>query len=209
MQILVADDHALYRQGVIQLIQELDTHIDVIEAADHVVAFKEIENNANLDLVLYDLNMPGKNGIDAVIAIADKYPSLPVIIISSSEDPDDLRRAIDAGAMGYIAKTEDSIVILNAIKLVLSGGVYVSPSVIKKKSASELASDNVINQLTPRQKEVLCCIVDGQSNKEIARSLQITDATIKVHLKTIFKILSVNNRTQAAMLAKNLGIQCD
>jgi DNA-binding NarL/FixJ family response regulator len=153
--------------------------------------------------------MPGKNGIDAVIAIADKYPSLPVIIISSSEDPDDLRRAIDAGAMGYIAKTEDSIVILNAIKLVLSGGVYVSPSVIKKKSTSELASDNIISQLTPRQKEVLCCIVDGQSNKEIARSLQITDATIKVHLKTIFKILSVNNRTQAAMLAKNLGIQCD
>jgi len=204
MKILVVDDHALFREGLCHVLQGLDDQVTILEASDHDSAIQHLSENPDLDLVLQDLNMPGKDGFMGLDTFSKDYPTIPVVILSASDRRSDIQRALDAGAMGYILKESNSTVMLNALKLVLEGEIYV-PQVMAQHSSPE-QHDNNTPDLTPRQLDVLRMMVQGHANKVIAAELDIAEATIKMHVTAIFKCLGVSNRTHAAIVAEKLGI---
>ncbi|VAW94887.1 hypothetical protein MNBD_GAMMA22-1669 [hydrothermal vent metagenome] len=194
MQILVADDHDLYRFGICQLIKEIDPNYQIFEARDHQQARESLKKNKQLDLVLYDLTMPGMKGIDAVQLIIKQYPAIALAVLSASENPFEIQKIMDLGAMGFIPKSASNATITAAIQVVLSGN-YFTPTIPDMGS---------INELTSRQLEILHKLKEGKSNKTIGSELNITDTTVKAHLHTIFQILDVHNRTQAANIVNEL-----
>lgn len=206
MEILIVDDHALFREGLCHVLNELGDEIHILEAADYDRALQHVTANPNLDLVLLDLNMPGKDGFTALDAFTKHYPAIPVVILSASNLRSDIQRALDAGAMGYIPKESTSAVMLNALKLILAGGIYMPPSMAQQVDPEPPAAANHSSGLTPRQLQVLTMVVQGHSNKVIAADLGIAETTIKMHVSSILRSLGVSNRTQAAMAAEKLGL---
>lgn len=204
MKILVIDDHALFREGLRHVLNEFEAQVSVLDASDYDRALQHVSANPDLDLVLLDLNMPGKDGFIILDIFAKTYPAMPVVIISASSQRSDIQRALDSGAVGYIPKDTTSAVMLNALHLVLSGGIYV-PSDMRLKS-QRYQSDDTVPALTPRQLQVLKQIAQGNSNKVIASELELSEATVKMHVTSIMKSLGVSNRTQAAMAAEKLRL---
>ena len=206
MKILIVDDHALFREGLRHVLNELGEVIEVLEAADFESASTYVSANPDLDLVLLDLNMPGKDGFSALDTITKTYPAMPVVIVSASNRRSDAQRALDSGAMGYIPKESTSKVMLNALRLILAGGIYVPANMIQAEPDATASSKQNTHGLTPRQIEVLALLVQGCSNKEIAIQMQLAEATVKMHVTAILKTLGVNNRTQAAIAVEKLGL---
>ncbi len=204
MKILVIDDHALFREGLRHVLNEFEAQVSVLDASDYDRALQHVSANPDLDLVLLDLNMPGKDGFIILDIFAKTYPAMPVVIISASSQRSDIQRALDSGAVGYIPKDTTSAVMLNALHLVLSGDIYV-PSDMRLKS-QRYQSDDRVPALTPRQLQVLKQIAQGNSNKVIASELELSEATVKMHVTSIMKSLGVSNRTQAAMAAEKLRL---
>ena len=208
MKILIADDHALFREGLRQIVQTLADKADILEAYDWQTALAQVAQEPDIALALIDLNMPGMEAFTGLKTFLDRAETVPVVVISASESVLDMKRALDAGAMGYIAKSEARPVVLSALRLVLSGGIYVPPRLIQSPLSSQ--SDRDSTQpfgLTPRQFEVLNALVQGKSNKQIARDLNLSGATVKAHVGAIFKTLNVSNRLQAIRIAENVGIR--
>jgi DNA-binding NarL/FixJ family response regulator len=201
MKILLADDHALFREGMRHVLDGLAEHMIILEAPDCERALQHAAQNADLDLVLLDLNMPGKNGFAALDIFAEQYPALPVVILSASSQRSDMQRALDRGAMGFISKDATGSIMLNALRIVLSGEVYIPPALMQAPSGHPSTP-----VLTARQMDVLALLVEGQSNKKIGMCLGLAEATVKMHVTAIFKELNVSNRTQAAMAAEKLGL---
>ena len=206
MKILIVDDHALFRNGLSLVLEALEENTIIFEASNSEQAIQYVSEHPDLDLVLLDLNMPGKDGFITLESFTKKYPALPIVIISASNQRSDIQRVLDDGAMGYIPKETESAVMLSALRLVLSGGVYVPPVLsqangqyLKQQSANGTA-------LTPRQLEVLAMLVHGHSNKAIAYDMNLSEATVKMHVTAIIKNLGVSNRTQAAMTAEKRGL---
>jgi len=206
LKILIVDDHALFREGLRHVLNELGEVIEVLEAADFESASTYVSANPDLDLVLLDLNMPGKDGFSALDTITKTYPAMPVVIVSASNRRSDAQRALDSGAMGYIPKESTSKVMLNALRLILAGGIYVPANMIQAEPDATASSKQNTHGLTPRQIEVLALLVQGCSNKEIAIQMQLAEATVKMHVTAILKTLGVNNRTQAAIAVEKLGL---
>jgi DNA-binding NarL/FixJ family response regulator len=208
VRILLADDHPLFREGIKPLLRKLDTHIEIIEAQDYPSAFAAAQRAGELDLALMDLYMPGMNERDGIVRFRAAFPDVPVIILSASEQAEDIQQLLDIGALGYITKSSPSEVILHALRLVLAGGVYLPPSLLGGKSLPE-TQDAVAAQkvaLTLRQQEVLRELAQGKSNRQIAEALRITEGTVKIHLATIFRLLNVNNRTEAVLVAQKMRL---
>ena len=205
MKILIVDDHTLFRQGLCYVLNELEEQTSILEASGFEQAMQHVAANPDLDLVLLDLNMPGEDGFTALDTFAKTYPVMPVVILSASKQYGDIKRALDAGAMGYIPKDTTSTVMLNALRLILSGGIYVPPDMAQQFGLNQ--SDSNVPVLTPRQLQVLAKMVQGHSNKIIASQLNISEATVKMHVTSIMKSLGVSNRTQAAMAAEKLGLR--
>ena len=204
MKILIADDHALFRQGMIYILSEMNPDVRILQAATSNQAIQIAENDPNLALILMDLWMPDMDGIDAMRVIQIKVPTIPVVILTASESRLDMKQALDAGAMGYVAKSVTASIMTSAIKLVLSGGIYIPPALVNGSRQTGMKESAHI-KLTPRQTEVLRLLLDGQSNKQAARFLNLSEATVKAHISAFFKVLNVNNRTQAALAAKRAG----
>lgn len=204
MKILIIDDHALFRDGLCHVLQELDEQANILSASDHDCAMQLMSENPDVDLVLLDLHMPGKDGFAGLATFSKHYPTISVVILSASNDRNDIQRALDAGAMGFIPKESTSSVMLNALKLILAGGIYV-PEIMAQQYDQNL-DGRIASDLTPRQVEVLKLMVRGHSNKVIAADLNVTEATIKMHLTSIFKALGVSNRTQAALAAEKMEL---
>lgn len=215
MRILLADDHSLFREGLLHVLKELGTEPDVVQAADYPGAIETAERNPDLDLALLDLNMPGMDGLTGVRTFRNKFPLLPVIVLSASESPDDVKHALDSGVLGYIPKSATAPVMLSAIKLVLAGGVYL-PSLLlgheavigdhaPARAPSEAQRSNT-RGLTERQLQVLALLAEGKPNKLIARTLDITEGTVKIHLAAIFQALGVRNRTEAVIVAQDMDL---
>lgn len=213
MRILLADDHSLFREGLLHVLKELGTAPDVVQAADYPGAIETAERNPDLDLALLDLNMPGMDGLTGVRTFRTKFPLLPVIVLSASESPDDVKHALDSGVLGYIPKSSTAPVMLSAIKLVLAGGVYL-PSLLLSHDAGELgvtrgpaeAHKSNTRGLTERQLQVLALLAEGKPNKLIARTLDITEGTVKIHLAAIFQALGARNRTEAVIVAQDMDL---
>lgn len=216
VQILLIDDHPLFREGLCHQLSELAAAVSVFEASDLREGLATARTRPDLQLVLIDLNMPGLAGIDAVTAFRDEFPALPLVVLSASQAPADIRRAIEAGALGFIPKSSRSAVMLGAIRLVLAGGVYLPPQVLEKGRPATPApgvarpapaasgADGVA--LSPRQHEVLMLLVQGKPNKVIARELGVSEGTVKMHLAIIFGTLQARNRTEAVAAARRLGL---
>lgn len=218
MRILLADDHSLFREGLLHVLKELGTEPDVIQASDYPSAIETATRNPDLDLALLDLNMPGMDPVAGIRTFRTRFPLLPVIVLSASESADDVKHALDSGVLGYIPKSSTSSVMLSAIKLVLAGGVYLPslllgheiyhgdtnhPSPPKPVSAPQR---NGNRGLTDRQLQVLALLAEGKPNKAIARILDITEGTVKIHLVAIFQALGVKNRTEAVIAAQEMDL---
>lgn len=207
-RILIADDHALIRDGIRGQLRGLGSEVTTVEARDWTETLAAAAAHPDLELALVDLRMPGKEGFAALAELLRTNPSLPVLVLSASEDVRDMRAVLRLGAMGYVSKSEPAAIMLDAIRLVLDGGVYVPPALAGPGFDGQVVShqpDPALG-LTARQLEVLRLIVEGKSNKEIARVLHLAHATVKVHLAAIFRALEVENRTQAAIAAERLGL---
>jgi DNA-binding NarL/FixJ family response regulator len=208
MKILLADDHPLFREGVKPVLFKLDRRVSLIEAHDYPSAFKAMHKAKEVDLALLDLYMPGMAGLDGVTRFRAAFPDIPVVVLSASEQVEDIQKLLASGALGYITKASPSDVILEALQQVLAGGIYVPPSLIElpseaEKSAKPLASHPA---LTARQLEVLREMAKGLSNRQIGEVLQVTEGTVKLHVTSIFRLLRVNNRTEAVLVIQKMGL---
>jgi len=205
MRILIIDDHALFRDGLFHVLQKLEDQVDILEASNYDSALEFVSANHDLDLVLLDLHMPGKDGFEVLDTLTKQYPAMPVVILSASNSRSDIQRALDSGAAGYIPKESTSAVMLNALKLILAGGIYMPPIMVQENSV-DTDDKNIAPELTQRQKDVLGLLVLGYSNKAIAKELDLAEATVKMHITAIMERLGVSNRTQAAIQAQKLGL---
>ncbi len=211
MKLLVVDDHPLLRGGLRGLLLQIGEDTVVLQAGDAAEALALIALHADLDIVVLDIAMPGMNGLQAIAEFGRTRPELPVIVLSSSESPEDVRQALAQGALGYVPKSASQQTLLAAIWLVLNGDLYVPPFVLDDSRTARLShsrTDSSANKpiLTDRQMEVLRLLCQGQSNKMIALDLDLSEKTVKAHVTAIFKILNVISRTQAAAIARETGL---
>jgi two-component system nitrate/nitrite response regulator NarL len=211
MKLLIIDDHPVVRQGLCALLEQSLQDTTVLLASSSEEGLAVAEAHSDLDAAFLDLMMPGLAGMTAIKIFGEKYPALPVIVLSSSEDPDDVRRALAFGALGYVPKSAGPQTILSALRLVLAGEIYVPPLVLLAATATAeigppRGGATAIDELTTRQKEVLLLLARGLQNKEIGEMLGLADKTVKTHVTAIFRTLRVINRTQAASLAREANL---
>lgn len=210
MNILVVDDHPLFRQGLTALLHSLESNVVVIEAGTVHEAVVAGRGTTAIDLVMLDMGLPDVSRIDALRLVKDAFEGTPIIVMSADEDPTLMRAAIEAGASGYVPKTTDAALTVNALRVVLTHGIYLPAHLFLSSprdaapSAHKEASQ--APQLSARQTEVLCSLLQGKSNKVIARELGIAEGTVKAHLWAIYQMLGVTSRTMAMFRAQELGL---
>lgn len=219
MKILIADDHELFLKGLELILQDYIPGVNLVTAKSYTDIFDNLKKETEIDLILTDLAMPGANWLEAIRQIHETVPETPIIILSAVFDKEIVQKTIELGAGGYIPKTSSNAVIVSAINLVLSGGVYIPAELLGATNRSEFdllkqvetvsPVEDVkekIKILSPRQIDVLRLIAQGKSNKVIAFELGLTEGTVKLHVTAILKLLGVYNRTGAVMEATRLGL---
>jgi len=215
MKILVVDDHPLVRDAMSQLVSELGRDTTVLQAPDCAAGLEAARANSDIDLVLLDLNLPGLRGIPALERFRRDHPAMPVVIVSMFRDRETVHEAIRRGAIGFIPKSSSRETIVNALRLILAGSVYVPPEAATGDSAREDAAPLVHARsaaelgITPRQGQVLALLMKGRSNKQICRELGLAERTVKAHMSAVLNALKVTSRTQAVIAAGKLGLDAD
>lgn len=212
MNILIVDDHPLFRHALIQAVRYSLPQAQIYETAAVNEFYERLESGAEPDLVLLDLNLPGASGFSALVHVRAQYPSLPIIVVSAHEETSIIQRAIAHGAMGYIPKSANPSHIGEAIRHVLEGEIWLPPNLPNNLSFDPRAADETelaerIQSLTPQQFRVLMMVAEGLLNKQIAYELDVSEATIKAHVTAIFRKLGVQNRTQAVLAINALNIE--
>ncbi|MFM0319148.1 response regulator transcription factor [Paraburkholderia nemoris] len=238
MKFLVADDHELIRQGVKGLLRGLDPDAQFDEADSWESLAAAARPDADHDLAIVDLHMPGMTGASSLEVLLKANPALPVVVLSAEESPDEMRAVLAAGALGFVPKRQPASVMLKAIELVLSGGAYVPMEALsllgsretqaapaRAEAPAELAAhdaghaatqggtaltepitqisalqphqQHLLENLSPRQQDIMRLVHRGWTNKMIARELGVAEGTVKVHLSVIFRALGVHNRSTA------------
>ncbi|MDH5205816.1 MAG: response regulator transcription factor [Hylemonella sp.] len=205
LNLLIADDHAVVREGMRHMLRLHWPEAVITEASNCRETLAALDAAPPLDLILFDLTMHDMDGFQALRCLAAHDHAAPVIVFSASDDPADMRQALSAGALGYIAKSDDKDLIVSAIRLVLSGGIYIPPALARQIADRSQESHQGSPMLSARQEQVLKHIVQGLSNQQIAQSLNLSEVTVKKYVGDIFKAFGVKNRTQAAMAARKMG----
>lgn len=212
MHILLVDDHTLFREALLHVLKQLEDNILILEAANAEEAAQLVSRTRSLDLILLDIDLPGIDGLTALPELRELAPTVPIVVLSGSETAAHVTRALDNGAIGYIPKSCSSHEMLAALKIVLQGDVYMPPRLMGKLGAQILPvgcsrnKDPSTALLTTRQIEVLGLMTLGQPNKSIARTLNVAEGTVKLHVAAILRILGVRNRTEAVSQAVRLGV---
>ncbi len=211
MKLLVVDDHPVVRNGLAALLRQLGPDTDVLEACDAEQALALVAQHPDLDVVVLDIVMPGLDGLAAIGEFGRARSELPVIVLSSSEDAQTVRRALALGALGYVPKSASRHTLLSAIQLVVSGELYVPPLVLAEAPPARQASARIeanrgASPLTDRQVEVLRLIAEGRTNTTIAFDLGLSEKKVKAHVTAIFRALNVLNRSQASAVARESGL---
>jgi DNA-binding NarL/FixJ family response regulator len=216
VKVLVVDDHALIREGlrpVLEALAEGGEPVQVLEAHDYARALELAAAHPDLDLALLDFNLPNVVGFAALVDIQERFPALPVVMMSGDDDPGVVREAIERGALGFIPKSSPKAVIMSALRLVLSGGTYVPREIMGRARAAKPAPrgdgapDGRSLGLTPRQTEVLERVLAGKSNKVICRELGLAEGTVKNHVAAVLRSLDATNRVEAVIAAAKRGIK--
>ena len=215
---LIADDHGLFRTGLSLLLKDRLGAKEIIEVSDFDDAIDRLASEPDIKLALFDLSMPGMSGPESLVAVKETYPDVRIAVVSASDDRDHVLAAILIGLHGYIPKSLPEEEIVRALQQICAGRVYVPP--LKIASAGQpnrtgsdaepngpapAAVEFSIDDLTPRQRDVVRCILRGRSNKEIARELDIAEGTVKVHLGVLFAKFAARNRTELATLVRTLS----
>jgi DNA-binding NarL/FixJ family response regulator len=218
MRILIADDHRLIVEGVMLKLAELGPDIEFSVAMTVDELRRAVHDGPRPTLALIDLAMPGAHGHDHLAEIVLQLPGVPVVVLSGSEDPGLMRKLLAVGVQGFIPKAYSPEVMLSAVRLVLSGGVYVPPMMLQESLIAPMEpvettigfvapptlEDRLRALLTDRQIDVLRLLSLGKPNKLIARDLSISEGTVKIHLAAIFRALNVRNRVEAVVAAQRL-----
>jgi DNA-binding NarL/FixJ family response regulator len=207
--LLIADDHPLYRDALRHALSMFFKELVLIEAEDLAQTVVLLHQHPEIDLLLLDLHMPGSGDLFGLIHIRKLFPDLPVAVVSGLEDRYIISKVINIGALGFVPKTTGAAQIGQAVNSMLEGDVwlpesYASDEVELDSEFAQLADK--IASLTPAQYKVLCYMRDGLLNKQIGYNLDIATATVKAHVTAIFKKLSINNRTQAVLIASQLQL---
>ncbi len=237
MKLLVVDDHALIREGLRAILRGSDPDLVFIEACDGQGAHQRLADHPDVDMALLDVRMPDCDGIELMRELQARCPALPVVMLSAECDAATVRRAIDNGASGFLSKSSLNQVLVSALNLVMAGGIYIPPEVMRRQpeqvepahvAVAPLASNHPNRSpglapfgapaiatepgasaaalgLTDRQTDVLVRLLEGKSNKQICRELDLAEATVKVHVRAILRVLGVNSRTEAMVAAARLG----
>lgn len=209
-QFLIADDHPLFREALKGALSAKFAGLEVFESADFDSTLQVLNEQEDLDILLLDLHMPGNGDLYGLIRIREDYPSLPIAVVSGSEDVNIVSKVMGYGAMGFIPKSSSSDDIANAINQILEGNTWL-PTELKSKVAEIEGADREIAaqvaSLTPQQYRVLQYLHEGLLNKQIAYELHISEATVKAHITAIFRKLGVYNRTQAVLIAAKLQLE--
>jgi DNA-binding NarL/FixJ family response regulator len=214
MKVLIVDDHALFREGLVLLLEALQQNVQALQAEDAASALAQIAAHPDLDVVLLDLVMPGPGGIDLLQEIKRASPAVPVVILSAEEQVSIVTDAIEKGASGFIPKTSTGEIMRGALRLVMGGGIYIPPIVLRDETrpvatapgAGAPARPEEIG-ISPRQVAVLDCLLVGMPTKVIASRLGISENTVKTHIMAIFRALKVRNRTEAVLEASRYGFK--
>lgn len=223
LQVLLADDHALFRDGMRYVLQQLSEQVDIICAGDFADTLRQADANPGIDLALIDLNMPGSDGVGSIRIFHHRFPSIPIVVVSGSEQRAEMEWVMEYGAMGFISKMSSGKVMVNALRTVLDGGIYLPPQLVSQPdSASEQAETSQAKTghagtdkgslqsnkhgLTKRQMEVLQHLAAGLTNKEIALKMNLAEGTIKIHAAAAYQMLQVNSRLDAVCRAQQLGL---
>lgn len=208
MKILLADDHVLFREGARLVLEEYtEGEIRVVEVGTFAEALACIRQDPDFQLMLIDLTMPGMDGLTGLQLLRRVRPAVPIVVLTASEDPRHVRRALEFGARGYVSKASGTSVMMEAIAATLAGDTFVGPGLSPATQGEAVDEDGGgPAQLTPRQLDVLAMLRKGKSNKEIARDLRLAEITVKLHVTAIFRALGVHNRTQAALAAEQMGL---
>lgn len=199
MHILIVDDHPLFREGLKTLLTALEPAVRISDAGSVAEAIASSAAGAP-DLILLDMNLPGPSRLDALRQIKAAHETASVVVVSGDEDPVLIRRAVDEGAAGYIPKTTDASLTIQALRLVLANGIYLPRAALtagKDALASTESGTGSPPEFSGRQLAVLKCLLQGKANKVIARELDIAEGTVKAHLWAIYQALGVNSRAQA------------
>ena len=207
MKILLTDDHVLIREALQSVLKELNPGAIILQAASYSQGMRLAREHTDLEVILLDLNLPDKDGFQMLAELRELYPAASVIVLSASNDRADVMRALNLGAAGFIPKSTQRSVMLSALQLVLSGGIYIPPEILtsEQRLPKPKRSDPADFGLTERQVEVLALMMRGMSNKAICRLLDLSESTVKNHVAAIFKALKVTNRTEAVMAVVEHG----
>ncbi len=206
MKTLLADDHPLMREGVRQVLAQLEPPVEIVDAHDYPSLFSQTALHPDLDLAVVDLNMPGFVGVQGIAQFRSRFPGIPLVVLSASESPHDIRRSLEAGALGYIPKALSSAEMLAALRQVLAGDLYVPAALADGHPVPPSADTASLAHcgLTARQLEVARLLAQGCANKAIAGMLSMSEGTVKVHMAAIFRALGVTNRTEAVLAIQRL-----
>ena len=204
--ILIADDHPLFREAICNVIRSCFPGCSILETADLESTVQTALEHDNLDLILLDLNMPGMSGLNGLMSLRNEAPTIPVVIVSAEQDKHIVLQAITYGAVGFITKSTPREQMTAAIEQVLNGHVYLPADIIRSTQTNTrrtpreaTISPELLQALTRKQLQVLERMAKGESNKQIAYNLNIAETTVKAHVSAILRKLNVHNRVQAIL----------
>jgi len=210
-KIIIADDHPLFRgalkQALARPLGEDENPPTIIEAGDFNEAVATISENTDADLILLDLSMPGTSGFSGLVSLRSQYAGIPVVIVSATDDPGSIRRAMELGASGFIPKSSAMDIIREAVASVMAGNVWTPPDLDLGTESDPDVADLIerLSSLTPQQARVLTMLGEGLLNKQIAYELGVSEATIKAHVSAVLQKLDVDSRTQAVIRLSKIG----
>jgi DNA-binding NarL/FixJ family response regulator len=204
--LIIADDHPLFRAALREVVARHIPGAHIVEVSSLDALQAAIADHPDSDMILLDLRMPGARGFSSLLYLRAEYPAVPIIVVSASEAASVVRRALDFGASGFIPKSASIETIGESLRTVLDGGIS-APRLPERRTGAEERERELarrLSTLTPQQLKVLVMLAEGQSNKDIAGHLSITEATVKAHITGILRKLGIERRTQAAILAQRL-----
>jgi two-component system nitrate/nitrite response regulator NarL len=213
MNLLIVDDHALFREGLRALLANISPGLSITEASSVEGAVDECKS-VQFRMALLDLGLSTTDGLQTLESFRSAVPEVPVIVLSGDQEPRHIRSAIDLGAVGFIPKSHSSELMIAALRFVLAGGIYLPTHVLDETTEPEhtvSALDKSVSmafaRLSPRQEEVAQFLLQGSSNKVIARRLGLSEGTVKAHVSAIFQIIGAKSRVEAVIIAARSGIK--
>ena len=206
-KIVIVDDHPLFRGALNQALSSAISGVAVLEAGSLEELSGVLDKHSDVDLGLLDLSMPGVQGLSGLLFLRAQSPEIPVVVVSASEDPSTIRRALEFGASGYVPKSLPVEKIREAVRHILEGGVWSPPDIPLDGAGDPETRDlaSRLSTLTPQQVRVLMMLGEGLLNKQIAYKLSVSEATIKAHVSAILQKLGVDSRTQAVIAIGKIG----